>query len=216
MPDWLRALRAASSSLVGATARAQAPAAAGSEPSAAPAGLATETVDLLGGRNAGDLDVVARGHGQDRVQLSIRNRSSHRLNVVIPPGLVASSAVGQPGGAGWRAAPEHRARLGLQSRGGLRRISRDDPAGGLQSVGTSNEAIANQVAVPVGETVELDDSRRLPQLRPSQPRLPRNTFRLVDVNEYTLEPPSSAGTSQPGDLWNQPRGCPGRDVERVQ
>ena len=60
-------------------------------------------------------------------------------------------------------------------------------AGGLQSVGTSNEAIANQVAVPVGETVELTIpgvclnygaglADRAQQLR------------LVDVNEYSANP----------------------------
>ena len=35
---------------------------------------------------AGDLNVVARGQGQDRVRLTIRNTSSKRLNVVVPPG----------------------------------------------------------------------------------------------------------------------------------
>jgi hypothetical protein len=145
-------------------------------------------VDLLDGRNAGDLEVVARGHGQDRVHLSIRNRSSHRLNVVIPPGLVAASSVGQPAGGGGRG--------GLQSIG-LGSVSNRDGAfgefrgttstGGLQSVGARNEAILSQVAVPVGETVELN----LPGVclnygLPSP--TPRNTLRLVDVNEYSTNP----------------------------
>src|SRR6516165_8572765 len=69
-----------------------------SEPSSAPVGVATETVDLLASSKAGDLEVVARGHGQDRVQLTIRNRSTRRLNAVIPPGLVAASTVGQAAG----------------------------------------------------------------------------------------------------------------------
>ena len=39
-----------------------------------PVAVATETVNLLTASKAGDLDVVARGQGQDRVHLSIRNR----------------------------------------------------------------------------------------------------------------------------------------------
>ncbi len=170
--------------LVGATARGQAPAAKDPEPSSAPAGLATETVDLLGGRNAGDLDVVARGHGQDRVKLSIHNRSKHRLNVIIPPGLVASSAVGQPGGA----AGGRLQSIGLGSvsnrEGAFGEFRATSSAGGLQSVGTSPEAIANQVAVPVGETVDLTIPGVCLNYGLPAPT-GRNTFRLVDVSEYT-------------------------------
>ena len=170
--------------LVGATARGQAPGAKDPEPSSAPAGLATETVDLLGGRNAGDLDVVARGHGQDRVKLSIHNRSKHRLNVVIPPGLVASSAVAQPGGAGGGRLQS----IGLGSvsnrEGAFGEFRATSSAGGLQSVGTRNEAIANQVAVPVGETVDLTIPGVCLNYGLPAPT-PRNTFRLVDVSEYT-------------------------------
>jgi hypothetical protein len=173
--------------IVGATARGQAPAAAESEPSAAPAGLATETVDLLGGRNAGDLDVIARGNGQERVRLSIRNKSNHRLNVVIPPGLVASSAVAQPGGAGGGRLQS----IGLGSvsnrEGAFGEFRTTAAAGGLQSVGTSNEAISNQVAVPVGETVELTIPGVCLNYGLPSPT-GRNTFRLVDVNEYSASP----------------------------
>jgi hypothetical protein len=173
--------------LIGAcSARAQAPAGNETEPSSAPAGLTTETVDLLEGRNAGDLDVVARGHGQDRVHLSIHNRSSHRLNVVIPPGLVAASALAQGGAAGG-------GRGGLQSMG-LGSVANRDGAfgdfrgttspGGLQSVAARNEAIANQVAVPVGETVELNIPGVCLNYGLPSPT-PRNTLRLVDVNEFS-------------------------------
>jgi hypothetical protein len=174
--------------LIGAwTARAQTPPGSDIEPSSAPAGLATETVDLLEGRNAGDLEVVARGHGQDRVHLSIRNRSSHRLNVVIPPGLVAASSLAQPGGGGGR---------GLQSMG-LGSVSNREGAfgdfrgttspGGLQSVAARNEAISSQVAVPVGETVELNIPGVCLNYGLPSPT-PRHTFRLVDVNEYSANP----------------------------
>ncbi len=173
--------------IAGATARAQTPASAESEPSSAPAGLATETVDLLDGRNAGDLDVIARGNGPDRVRLSIHNKSNHRLNVVIPPGMVAASAVGQPGGAGGGRLQS----MGLGSvsnrDGAFGEFRGTSAAGGLQSVGTSNEAIANQVAVPVGETVNLTIPGVCLNYGLPSPT-PRNTFRLVDVNEYSSNP----------------------------
>src|SRR5947209_2080925 len=61
----------------------------------------TETVGVLEARRAGDLAVEVRGQGQDRVRIALRNTSSKRLNVVLPPGLVASNAAGQGrGGAG--------------------------------------------------------------------------------------------------------------------
>ena len=70
------------------------------EPSSRPLSVATETVSLLEASKAGDLDVAARGQGQERVQMTLRNRSTRRLNVIVPPGLVAASTVGQPGGGG--------------------------------------------------------------------------------------------------------------------
>src|SRR4051812_35128626 len=65
-------------------------------------GSVTETVRVLDARRAGDVALEVRGQGQDRVKIAIRNTSSKRLNVVLPPGLVASSAVGQgrAGGGG--------------------------------------------------------------------------------------------------------------------
>ena len=46
-------------------------------------------------RKAGDLAVEVRGAGQDRVKMTVKNTSARRLKVVLPPGLVASSAAGQ-------------------------------------------------------------------------------------------------------------------------
>ena len=57
-----------------------------------------ETVKVLEAEKAGTLAVEVRGNGQDRVRVSLKNNSSKRLNVVLPPGLVASSAMGQGGG----------------------------------------------------------------------------------------------------------------------
>ena len=158
--------------LIGAsTATAQTPAARRSRAVVGPAGLATETVDLLEGRKAGDLDVVARGHGQDRVHLSIHNRSSHRLNVIIPPGLVAASTVGQPGGGGGGGR--------LQSMG-LGSVSNREGAFGEFRGTTSAPAACSRSAArerghrqPGGRARRrdhrADHSRRLPQLRPAHP-----------------------------------------------
>src|SRR5271166_5053174 len=72
-------------------APAQSPRLDDSEPTAASAEVVTQTVDLLKARQAGELSVVARGQGQDRAHLTIRNPSQKRLNVVLPAGLVASA-----------------------------------------------------------------------------------------------------------------------------
>jgi hypothetical protein len=169
----------------GMKASAQTPARAESEPSSAPAGVTTENVDLLEGRNAGDLEVIARGSGQDKVRISIRNRSSHRLNVVIPPGLVAASAVGQPGGGGRLQSMG----LGAVSNreGAFGEFRETSGTGSLQSIGASNESLANHVAVPVGETVDLTIPGVCLNYGIPSPT-PRNILRLVDVNEYSSNP----------------------------
>ena len=64
----------------------------------------TQTVKVLAAKQAGDLAVELRGQGQDRVRMVLQNTSAKRLNVVLPAGLVAASAVG-PGRV-----PEHGAR----------------------------------------------------------------------------------------------------------
>jgi hypothetical protein len=152
-----------------------------------PVAVATETVDLLEGRNGGDLDVVARGQGQDRVRLTIKNRSKRRLNVVIPPGLVAASTVGQgPGGAGGRLQS-----MGLGSvtnrNGAFGEFRETASPSGLQSVSLTDESPSRAVTVPVGETIELTIPAVCLNYGLPTPT-PRNTFRLVDVNEYSSNP----------------------------
>ncbi|MFI5454075.1 MAG: hypothetical protein ACHRXM_01350 [Isosphaerales bacterium] len=170
-----------------ATAQTGRPAVPDPEPSSLPAGVATETVGLLEARKAADLDVVARGHGQDRVQLTIRNRSARRLNVIVPPGLVAASTVGQgAAGGGGR----------LQSMGLGSVANREGAFGefrgtagpsGLRSVAATEESRSRLVTLPVGETINLT----LPSvcLNYGLPTpTPRNTFRLMDVDEYSSDP----------------------------
>ena len=121
------------------------PAAARPEPSAPPADVATETVDLLKAGQSGDLVVTARGQGQDKVRMTLRNTSRRRLNVVVPPGLVAASKVAQAGGGGG-------------GRGG----------GGLQSIGLGS--VTNRPGA-FGE-FQGDARGRRPPLDPRRPARP--------------------------------------------
>ena len=64
----------------------------------------TEDAPALGlfdGLRSGVLRVSAEGTGGDRMTLSVTNRSSRPLRVVLPPGLIASGAAGQFGGGGF-------------------------------------------------------------------------------------------------------------------
>ena len=107
---------------------------------------------MLAASKAGDLDVAARGQGQERVHLSIHNRSARRLNVIVPPGLVAASTVAQPGGAGG-------GRGGMQSMGLGSAANREGAFGefqvagspaGLQSVGVAEETRNRRSHCPRG------------------------------------------------------------------
>jgi hypothetical protein len=158
------------------------------EPSAGPVALATETVNLLTARKAGDLDVAARGQGQDRVHLSIRNRSARRLNVIIPPGLVAASSAGQGRGGGGAG--------GMQSMGLGSAANREGAFGefrgtsapaGLQSIGATDPSRSREVTVPIGETIELAIPAVCLNYGWPTPT-PRDTFRLMGVEEYTTNP----------------------------
>jgi hypothetical protein len=175
-----------------ATAQTQKPAAApvvtDPEPSSPPVEVATETVDLLKASKTGDLGVVARGQGQDRVRLTIRNRSTRRLNVIVPPGLVAASSVAQ-GGAGGRGGG------GLQSMGLGAATNREGAFGefratggpvGLQSIAATDESRSRQVTVPVGETIDLSIPAVCLNFGLPSPT-PRDTFTLRDVDDYSSD-----------------------------
>jgi hypothetical protein len=163
---------------------------AASEPSTSPVAVATETVNLLTASRAGDLDVAARGHGQEKVHLSIRNKSTRRLNVIIPPGMVASSALGQGGGGGRGGGG------GLQSMGLGSAVNRDGAFGefratsgpsGLQSIGAADEVRSREVTVPIGETIELNIPAVCLNFGLASPTA-RDTFKLMDVEEYSSNP----------------------------
>jgi hypothetical protein len=170
-----------------ATAQTERPAVPDPEASSPAAVAATETVDLLQSSKSGDLDVVARGHGQERVHLTMRNLSARRLNVIIPPGLVAASTVGQPAGAGGRGLQS----MGLGSvsnrEGAFGEFRATSPPAGLHSMGVTEQIRSRMVTVPVGETIKLT----LPSvcLNYGLPTpTPRHTFRLMDVDQYSSDP----------------------------
>ncbi|QEH37115.1 hypothetical protein OJF2_57020 [Aquisphaera giovannonii] len=157
----------------------------GLERSAPPAGVETATVDLLKGSKAGDLNVVARGDGQERVRLTIRNTSAKRLNVVIPPGLVASAAAGQGGGGRGNQS------MGLGSvsthAGGFGQFASSAGAAGLRSVDVLPSPIGPAVAVPSGETIEVKVPAVCLNYGLATPT-PANTFTLMDVADYSNDP----------------------------
>jgi len=145
----------------------------------------TETVKVLEARDAGDLKLDIHGQGQDRVRLAIRNTSAKRLNVVLPPGLVAAAATGQRGGGG-----------GFQSMG-LGSISnrpgsfgqfQEAPKGtAFRSVDLADDAGGNTVTVPAGQSVELSVPAVCLNFGLATPS-PRDRFELVDVDDYTRNP----------------------------
>jgi hypothetical protein len=135
-------------SLFGAPARA-------GEPEPPPPQTVSETVRILEAQKAGDLKVEVRGHGQDRVRISLKNATEKRLNVVLPPGLVAASSTGQAAGGG----------RGLQSMGlgapanrpgSFGQFRANEGGSGFQSIPVDGERHEPSVAVPPGQTVELD------------------------------------------------------------
>jgi len=144
----------------------------------------TETVRVLDARQAGDVELEVRGQGQDRVQIAIRNTSQKRLNVVLPPGLVAASATGQgrgfqsmglgtptnrPGGFGqFKAAPRSEA--------------------GFQSIPVSPpEPLLNTVTIPVGKTIDMTLPAVCLNFGLATPTA-QDEFELMDVTEYTGDP----------------------------
>jgi hypothetical protein len=172
-----------------ATAQTKPSATVDTEPSSGPIGVATETVNLLQASKAGDLTVVARGQGQEKVHLSIRNRSTRRLNVIVPPGLIAASTVGQGGRGGGGGGGMQSMGLGSAANreGAFGDFQRIGGPAGLRSVGTFDEPRSREIAVPVGETIELNIPAVCLNFGWPTPTA-RDTFRLMSVEEYTPDP----------------------------
>src|SRR5262245_10556367 len=73
----------------------------GVEPPPGPGDKSVPAVGLFDGLRQGDLAARAEGSGDGRMVLSVTNRSSRSLRVVLPPGLIASGTTGQFGGGGF-------------------------------------------------------------------------------------------------------------------
>ena len=147
-----------------------------------PANVAMDTVDLLKASKVGDLSVVARGQGQDRVRLTVRNTSSKRLNVVLPAGLVASAA-GQGQGRGLQS-------MGLGmffnrpgSFGQFRGTGGDE---GRQSVAIDDSALNPSMTVPAGESLDVTVAAVCLNFGLPAPT-PRDKLTLVDVADYSTD-----------------------------
>jgi len=79
---------------------AKAPTTAPAQAKATPSEEIVPAVDLLTAVKQGDVSVKAEGIGDGRMTLSVTNKTQRKLKVVLPPGLIASSATGQFGGMG--------------------------------------------------------------------------------------------------------------------
>ncbi len=143
------------------------------------ASLLSESVELLKARDAGQIEVLAMGRGNDRVALAIRNISPKRLKVVIPPGLVASSGVGQLQSMG----------LGVPSNqagafGQFQPVANSDSLGFRSIAANANPNHALMVAPD--QTIQLE----IPAVCLNFGRLdptPRDRFELMDVAEYSAD-----------------------------
>ncbi|WP_422931198.1 hypothetical protein [Singulisphaera sp. PoT] len=145
----------------------------------------TETVDILKASQAGDLVIEARGNGQDRVRLGLKNTSTKRLKVVIPPGLVAS-ATAQGGGRGFQS-------MGLGTVTNQPGSFGEFRAEASNSAGFHSVAVAADVAgegavtVPAGQRIELIVPGVCLNFGAPTPTL-RDSFHVVDVDQYTNDP----------------------------
>jgi hypothetical protein len=152
------------------------------------ADIQAETVKVLEAEKAGLLAVEVRGQGQDRVKVSLKNSSGKRLNVILPPGLVASSATAQgPAGGGGGGNGFQSMGLGSSTNrsGGFGQFA-GSGAGqpGFQSVPVSE--IKPAVTVPAGQTVDLEIPAVGLNFGLPTPS-PKNKFRLVDVDDYSRD-----------------------------
>jgi hypothetical protein len=140
----------------------------------------TETVDVLAAKRAGELAVELRGQGQEKVRMVLKNTSAKRLNVVLPPGLVAASATGQGFQSMGLGAPENEE----NAFGAFRSAPAES---GFRSIAPVANSPGSTVTVPVGQQVELAlTAVCLNYGRPTP--TPRDKFELMDVDSYSADP----------------------------
>jgi hypothetical protein len=148
-----------------------------------------ETVKVLEAEKAGTLAVEVRGQGQDRVRVTLMNNSSKRLNVVLPPGLVASSATAQGagGGAGGGGGFQSMGLGAVTNRsGGFGEFAASNSQPGFHSIAPSAPSNKPAVTVPAGQKVDLDIPAVCLNFGLPTPTS-RNKFRLMDVEDYSRD-----------------------------
>ena len=148
-----------------------------------------ETVKVLDAEKAGTIAVEVRGQGQDRVRVTLKNTSTRRLNVVLPPGLVASSATGQPGGGGAAGGGGFQS-MGLGSvgnrSGGFGQFAGNNAQTGFRSVAPGETGDKPALTVPAGQKVDLEIPAVCLNFGLPTPTA-RDKFRLVDVDDYSKD-----------------------------
>ena len=157
------------------------------------ANSAIETVKVLDAEKAGTLGVEVRGAGQESVRVLLKNQSSRKLRVILPPGLVASNAVGQPGGGGGGGGagggPFQNMGLGSvgNQAGGFGQFAGPKSEAGFRSVPITDTMTPNNtVTVPVGQTVDVSIPAVCLNYGAPTPTA-RARFRLVDVDDYSAD-----------------------------
>ena len=166
--------------MVGASARAE------PDDSVPASDTVTRTVRVLDAKKAGDLALDVRGQGQGRVKVAIKNTSEKRLNVVLPPGLVAASALGQGGRAGGGFQNMGLGAAGNRE-GGFGQFRNAANESGFRSVAVNPESTPHAVTVPVGQTVELMVPAVCLNYGLPTPNA-RDRFELVDVDDFSRNP----------------------------
>ncbi len=151
------------------------------------------TVSILDAQRAGDLDVSIRGAGADHVKFTVKNKSDRRLNVVLPPGLVASAATAQGGGGfqsmGLGTLTDQPGRFGQFARGPVETAPgfRSVPADASIPAAAAPAARSTEgVGVGAGQTVEFNLPSVCLNFGAPTPT-PTNVFSLVSVDEYTQD-----------------------------
>ena len=119
-----------------------------------------DAVSILDAQRTGQLDLMVRGQGASSVRLVMTNRTSDRLRVVLPPGLVASPVVGQGQGMGFRS------------------IGPRPP---------ENPQVGAIIPVSPGQTLDMNIPTVCLNFGLTTPT-PEFQFKLVDVSEWTPDP----------------------------
>ncbi|MDR3636815.1 MAG: hypothetical protein P4L84_23625 [Isosphaeraceae bacterium] len=156
------------------------------EPEEAPPQDRTETVKVLDARKAGDLTVDVRGHGQDKVRMTLRNTSAKRLNVLLPPGLVASNFAAQAGGRGGGGFQSMGLGTPTNRPGAFGQFRDGADSAGFHSIPATAGPDMNAVTIPAGTTVELSLPAVCLNFGLPTPTI-RDKFHLMDVDDYSAD-----------------------------